>query len=81
MQIGEILWKTAAQRESEASRELRVLLRGAQDSTRTLTATIEPQVNTASQETRRMPQDAPDAPQGALDPNLWERLRRLLAGG
>jgi len=74
-------WKAAARREGEASRELRHLLKGAQDSTRTLTATIEPQVNTASQETRRTPQDAPDVPQGAPGPNLWERLRRLLAGG
>lgn len=57
-------WKAAARRDSEAARELRVLLMGAQDSTRSVTATIEPQVNTASQETRRTPQDAPDVPQG-----------------
>ncbi len=75
-------WKDAAKRESEASRELRVLLRDAQDSTRALTATVELQTGMESRETTRTPQDTPDVSQGAMpSPHLWERLRRLLAGG
>ncbi len=71
-------WKDAAQREGEASRELRVLLKGAQDSTRTLTATIGPQVDTESQETTRTPQNAPQAAVPGV--SIWERLRRLFVG-
>ncbi len=46
-------WKAADRRESEASR---VLLRGAQDSTRILTATIEPQTGMESREMTRTPE-------------------------
>ena len=69
-------WKDAARRESEAARELRHLLAGAQESTRALTATLEPV------DTPHGPPTAADAPHGA-GPALsaWERLRRWVGGG
>jgi len=68
-------WKDAARRESEAARELRVLLKGAQESTRALTATLEP-VDAAhgAQQSADMVQQT--------EPTLgaWERLRRWVTG-
>jgi excisionase family DNA binding protein len=65
-------WKEAARRESDAARELRVLLKGAQDSTRALTATLEPHGSSE-------PSDAPHGATPAL--SAWERLRRWAGGG
>ena len=75
-------WKDAARRESEAARELRVLLKGAQDSTRALTATLEPHTSPEPRDTPHGPQAAPDAPHGdAPAMSAWERLRRWVGGG
>ncbi len=68
-------WKEAARRESDAARELRVLLKGAQDSTRALTATLEPHAGPGPSE----PSDAPHGAAPAL--SAWERLRRWAGGG
>ena len=74
-------WKDAARRESEAARELRVLLKGAQDSTRALTATLEPHTSPELRDTPHGPQAAPDAPHGAAPAvSAWERLRRWAGG-
>ncbi len=65
-------WKEAARRESDAARELRVLLKGAQDSTRALTATLEPHAGPGPS----------DAPHGATPvAGVWDRLRRWVSGG
>jgi len=75
-------WKDAARRESDAARELRVLLKGAQDSTRALTATLEPHTSPEPRDTPHGPQAAPDAPHGATPAlSAWERLRRWAGGG
>ena len=75
-------WKEAARRESDAARELRVLLKGAQDSTRALTATLEPHTSPELRDTPHGAQAAPDAPHGAAPAlSAWERLRRWVAGG
>ena len=68
-------WKEQAQRESEASRELRHLLRAAQDTSRALAATLEPV------EVAHGPQRPPDAPHGAtLAVGVWKRVRRWVTG-
>ena len=67
-------WKEAARRESDAARELRVLLKGAQDSTRALTATLEPHAGPG-------PSAPADAPHGAAPAlSAWARLRRWVSG-
>lgn len=75
-------WKEAARRESDAARELRVLLKGAQDSTRALTATLEPHAGPGPSDAPHGAQTAPDVAHGAEPPvSLWERLRRWVSGG
>jgi len=75
-------WKDAARRESDAARELRVLLKGAQDSTRALTATLEPHTSPELRDTPHGAQATPDAPHGAAPAlSAWERLRRWAGGG
>ena len=69
-------WKDAARRESEAARELRHLLAGAQESTRALTATLEPVDATHS---AQRPAEPPHGAAPAL--SAWERLRRWAGGG
>jgi len=69
-------WKDAARRESEAARELRHLLAGAQESTRALTATLEPLDATHG---AQRPSETPDGTAPAL--SAWERLRRWVGGG
>lgn len=66
----------------DAARELRVLLKGAQDSTRALTATLEPLTIPELRDTPHGAQAAPDAPHGAAPAlSAWERLRRWAGGG
>ncbi len=72
-------WKDAAQREGEASRELRHLLKQSQDLA--LPAQASPQARTEPLEVTHGPQrpaDAPHATESVV--SAWERLRRLLAG-
>jgi excisionase family DNA binding protein len=73
-------WKEAAQREGEASRELRHLLKQSQDLA--LPAQVSPQARTAPLEVTHGPQRPADAPRATESGvSAWERLRRLLAGG
>jgi len=72
-------WKDAAQREGEASRELRHLLKQSQDLA--LPAQVSPHARTEPLEVTHGPQrpaDAPHATESGV--SAWERLRRLLAG-
>jgi len=72
-------WKDAAQREGEASRELRHLLKQSQDLA--LPAQASPHARTEPLEVTHGPQRPADVPQEAgYGLSAWERLRRLLAG-
>jgi excisionase family DNA binding protein len=76
-------WKEAARRESDAARELRVLLKGAQDSTRALTATLEPQPAPGLPDTAHDARVAPTVAQAATEgaPETWRaRFRRWIEG-
>lgn len=73
-------WKDAAQREGEASRELRHLLKQSQDLA--LPAQASPQARTEPLEVTHGSQRPADVPQETGHGlSVWERLRRLLAGG
>ncbi len=72
-------WKDAAQREGEASRELRHLLKQSQDLA--LPAQASPQARTELLEVTHGPQrpaDMPQAPVGGV--SAWKRIRRLFMG-
>ncbi len=73
-------WKDAAQREGEASRELRHLLKQSQDLA--LPAQASPQARTEPLEVTHGPQRSADVPQEAgYGLSAWERIRRLFMGG
>jgi predicted DNA-binding transcriptional regulator YafY len=73
-------WKDAAQREGEASRELRHLLKQSQDLA--LPAQASPQARTEPLELTHGPQHPEDVPQESEHAvSAWERIRRLFMGG